>query len=165
MFSTTKSVYDYTGIDLDRIFASNPYRARLIARLRASDPEIEVEVSDIDIAFEGAAFLRRAQSIIEIYIGKDEIDIDNPADLIILDKMTAYQAVYMLENEEIVFQQAAITSQGQTDFVINFDGGMSSPWIAPLAVMAARGLSFKKSRSFRTGKIFQFPKITKWRNV
>ena len=109
--------------------------------------------------------IKRAQAVIEIYIGKDEIDIENPADLLLLDKMVAYQTAYMLENEDIVFKQAALTSQGQTDALINYDRNMKSPFIAPLAVLASRGLSFKKSRSFRTGKIFQFPKITKWRNV
>lgn len=109
--------------------------------------------------------IKRAQGVIEIYIGKDEIDIESPADLLLLDKMVAYQTAYMLENEDIVFKQAALTSQGQTDALINFNRAMHSPFIAPLAVLASKGLSFKKSRSFRTGKMFQFPKITKWRNV
>ncbi len=109
--------------------------------------------------------IKRAQGIIEIYIGKDEIEIESPSDLLVLDKMVAYQTAYMLENEDIVFKQAALTSQGQTDALINFNRDMHSPFIAPLAVLASKGLSFKKSRSFRTGKMFQFPKITKWRNV
>jgi len=109
--------------------------------------------------------IKRAQGIIEIYIGKDEIDIDNPADLLLLDKMVSYQTAYMLENEDIVFKQAALTSQGQTDALINFNRDMHSPFIAPLAVLAAKGLSFRKAKSVRTGKIFQFPKITKWRHV
>ena len=109
--------------------------------------------------------IKRAQAVIEIYIGKDEIDIENPADLLLLDKMVAYQTAYMLENEEIVFKQAALTSQGQTDALINFNRNMDAPFIAPLAVLAAKGLSFRKAKSVRTGKIFQFPKITKWRNV
>lgn len=109
--------------------------------------------------------IKRAQAIIEIYIGKDEIDIENPADLILLDKMTAYQTAYMLENEELVYKQiaaASVTSGGSTQ---NFDTKMAAPYIAPLAVLAANGLSFNKSRSYKTGRIFQFPKITKWRNV
>lgn len=109
--------------------------------------------------------IKRAQGIIEIYVGKDEIDIENPADLLLLDKMVSYQTAYMLENEDIVFKQAALTSQGQTDALINFNRDMHSPFIAPLAVLAAKGLSFKKAKSVRTGKIFQFPKITKWRHV
>jgi hypothetical protein len=71
----------------------------------------------------------------------------------------------MLENEEIVFKQAALTSQGQTDALINFNRDMHSPFIAPLAVLAIKGLTWKKAKSVATGKIFQFPKITKWRNV
>jgi len=81
--------------------------------------------------------IKRAQAIIEIFIGKDEIEIENPADLLLLDKMVAYQTAYMIENEDIVFKQAALTSQGQTDALVNFDTRMLSPFIAPLAVMAS----------------------------
>lgn len=109
--------------------------------------------------------IKRAQGIIEIFIGKDEIEIENPADLLLLDKMVAYQTAYMIENEDLVFKQAALTSQGQTDSLVNFDTRMLAPFIAPLAVMASNGLSFNRSRSYKTGKIFQFPKITKWRHV
>lgn len=109
--------------------------------------------------------IKRAQGIIEIFIGKDEIEIENPADLLLLDKMVSYQSAYMIENEDIIFKQAALTSQGQTDSLVNFDTRMLAPFIAPLAVMASNGLSFNRSRSYKTGKVFQFPKITKWRNV
>jgi len=109
--------------------------------------------------------IKRAQAVIEIFIGKDEVDVENPADLLLLDKMVAYQTAYMLENEDLVFKQIAASSLVSGGSTQNFDTKMNAPYIAPLAVLAAKGLSFKKSRSFRTGKIFQFPKITKWRNV
>jgi len=109
--------------------------------------------------------IKRAQGVIEIYVGKDEIDIDSPADLLLLDKMVAYQTAYMLENEDLVFKQMAVDSSTTGTSLQVFNTEMNAPYIAPLAVLAAKGLSFKKSRSFRTGKIFQFPKITKWRNV
>ena len=107
--------------------------------------------------------IKRAQGLIEIFIGKDEVDIENPADLILLDKMTSYQSVYMLENEDIVFKQAAILSQGQTDALVNFDRAMLAPFMSPLAVIAANGLSFNKSRSYKTGRVFQWNTIPKWR--
>lgn len=113
------------------------------------------------------ALIARAQSIIEIFIGRDEIEIDSVTDQIILNKMTAYQTAYMLENEDMVFKQVALTSQGQTDALINYDRSMLAPFIAPLAVMAANGLSFNKSRSYSTGRIFQWgPKDSRsrWRN-
>lgn len=113
------------------------------------------------------ALVARAQAIIEIFIGRDEIDIQDVADLVILNKMTAYQTAYMLENEDIVFKQVALTSQGQTDSNITYDKSMLAPYIAPLAVLAANGLSFNKSRSYKTGRIFQFgPKDrgSLWRN-
>jgi len=109
--------------------------------------------------------IKRAQAVIEIFIGKDEIEIESPSDLLLLDKMVSYQAAYMLENEDLVFKQAALTSQGQTDSLVNFDTRLLAPFIAPLAVYAAAGLSFNRSRSYKTGKMFQFPKITKWRNI
>lgn len=109
--------------------------------------------------------IKRAQAVIEIYIGKDEIDIESPADLLLLDKMVAYQTAYMLENEDLVYKQIAASSLNVGGSVQNFNTNMNAPFIAPLAVLAAKGLSFKKSRSFRTGKMFQFPKITKWRNI
>jgi hypothetical protein len=109
--------------------------------------------------------IKRAQSIVEIYVGKDEIDVENPSDLLVLDKMTAYQAAYMVDNEDVVYSQIASTSVGSGDSAQNFNTAMSSPWIAPLAVMAARGLSFKKPRSIRTGKIFQLPRRIDWRKI
>jgi len=109
--------------------------------------------------------INRAQSVIEIFIGRAEIDIENPNDLNILDKMTAYQAAYMVDNEDIVYSQIASSSVGSGDSSQNFDTAMSSPFIAPLAVFAARGLSFKKGRSIRTGKIFQWNRKVDWRTL
>jgi hypothetical protein len=105
----------------------------------------------------------RAQAIIEMFVGKDEIDVENPSDFLLLDKMVSYQTAYMLENEDIVFKQAALTSQGQTDALINFNREMYSPFIAPLAVLASAGLSFNKSRSYKTGSIFQKSKYRDWK--
>jgi hypothetical protein len=109
--------------------------------------------------------IKRAQAIIEIFIGKDEIDIENPSDLLLLDKMTAYQSAYMLDNEDVVYTQIASNSVGSGDSAQNFNTAMSAPFIAPLAVMAARGLSFKKPRSIKTGKIFQWPTYIDWRRI
>lgn len=109
--------------------------------------------------------IKRAQGIIEIYVGKDEVDVENPSDLLILDKMVSYQAAYMLENEDIVYKQIATSSITLSGSSQSFDRSSQAPYIAPLAILAAKGLSFKKSRSFKTGKIFQFSKITKWRNI
>jgi hypothetical protein len=120
------------------------------------------EYTDADVTI---ALIKRAQAVIEIFIGKDEIDIDNPSDLLVLDKMTAYQAAYMLQNEDVVYTQIASNSVGSGDSAQNFNTAMSAPFIAPLAVMAAKGLSFKKARSIKTGKIFQWPTYIDWRRI
>ena len=109
--------------------------------------------------------ITRAQALIEVYIGRDQVDVENPSDLILLDKMTAYQTAYMLENEDIIFKQAALTSQGQTDALVNFDVRMMSPFMSPLAIIAANGLSWNKSRSYRTGKIFQRQQKLDWKSL
>jgi hypothetical protein len=109
--------------------------------------------------------IARAQSIIEIYVGKDEVDIESPSDLLLLDKMTSYQCIYMSENEDIVFKQVALMSQGQTDSNATFNTNMFAPFIAPLAVLASKGLTWKRSKSFRTGKIFHRGIWTDWRTL
>ena len=165
MLSTIKSVKDYTGVDLYGFYNRIDVRNNLVQVLEQNDPGIDLTANAIDAEYEARAHIIRAQGIIESFVGRDEIDVDNPSDLLILDKMVAYQSAYMLENQEMIWQQIALTSQGQTDFIVNFNTNMHAPWIAPLAVIASKGLSWKRSRSFRTGKIFQFPKITKWRNI
>jgi len=107
--------------------------------------------------------IKRAQAIVEIYVGRDEIDVLDPADLLLLDKITSYQTAYMLENEEIVFKQIALESAGNGTTLQNYDNNMFSPFIAPLAVLAAKGLTWKRSKSFRTGRIFQFPARIDWK--
>ena len=107
--------------------------------------------------------IKRAQGVIEVFIGKDEIDIENPADFLVLDKMTSYQSAYMLENEDLVFKQIASPSLNLGGSTQTFDTKMMAPFIAPLAVFAANGLSFNKSRSYKTGRIFQLNKTFNWR--
>jgi hypothetical protein len=118
------------------------------------------EYTGYDVALD---LIKRAQAIVEIYIGRDEIDILDPADLLLLDKITSYQTAYMLENEEIVFKQIALSSASSENNNQNYDTKMSSPFIAPLAVLASKGLTFKRSKSFRTGRIFQLPARIDWK--
>lgn len=165
MLSTIKSVKEYTGVDLYEVYNSNTRRQEIVNRKLEIDPEASITVNDIDAEFEARQHIKRAQSIIEILVGRDEIDIDNPSDLLLLDKMVSYQAAYMVENEEIVFQQIASNSISSGGAIQNFDRSANAPYIAPLANLAIKGLSWKRGKSFKTGKIFQFPKITKWRNV
>jgi len=118
------------------------------------------EYTNSDVSLD---LIKRAQGVVEIFVGKDEIDITNPNDLLILDKMTAYQSAYMLENEEIVFKQIASLSTGSGDSLQNYDQKMFAPFMAPLAVLASSGLSFKRGRSIRTGRIFQLPARIDWK--
>jgi hypothetical protein len=109
--------------------------------------------------------IKRAQAIVEIYVGKDEIEIENVSDLLLLDKITAYQTVYMLENEDMVFKQIAATSVGSAESQQTYNTNMFAPFMAPLAVIAANGLSFRKSKAVRTGRILQRYTTADWRNI
>ena len=120
------------------------------------------DYTDADVT---VPLIKRAQAIIEIFIGKDEIDVESPSDLLVLDKMTAYQAAYMFENEDVIYTQIASLRIGSGDGAQPIDTAMSAPFIAPLAVLAAKGLSFKKPRSIKTGKIFQWPTYIDWRRI
>ncbi len=114
---------------------------------------------DVDLAL-----LNRAQSIIETYVGRVEAEVESPNDKALLAKATAYQAVYMQDNEDITFDQVALRTAGQGESVVSFSNE-AAPFIAPLAIMACKHLTFKKARSVRTGKIFQREPILKWRNI
>lgn len=118
------------------------------------------EYTNVDVDL---GLIKRAQAIVEMFIGKDEIDIENPMDLLLLDKITAYQSAYMIDNEEMIYKQIGVTSTGSGGSVQTFNTTMSAPYIAPLAVIASSGLSFRKSKSLRTGRIFQKTNESDWK--
>jgi hypothetical protein len=108
-----------------------------------------------------AGLIERAQYAIEAYVGKFETDVTDTKDLEILKRAVAYQSAYMLNNEDIVFEQMAVSTTMQNDASTTFKSGDSvSPFIAPMAVMVCSKLSFVKSRSIKTGPIssnFEYP--------
>lgn len=95
-----------------------------------------------------------AQSIVEAYIGKIEIEVTDPTDRALLDKATAYQAAYMHGDEAKVFEQMATIQVMQSGNMVTFDTNSDSPWIAPLAVIVCRRLSWKRIHSIRVGPLF-----------
>lgn len=113
-----------------------------------------------------AALIERAQYAIEAYIGKFEADVTDTNDLEILKRAVAYQSAYMLNNEDIVFEQMAVSTTGQNDAYTTFKQGDSvSPFIAPMAVMVCSKLSFVKSRSIKTGRIAQSLTYPDWTTI
>lgn len=110
------------------------------------------------------ALLFRAQAIIETYVGKTEVEVHDSKDITFLGRAIAYQAAYMMDNEDLVYEQVSAKTTGQNDSIISFkEGDDASPWIAPLAVMACRKLSFIRSRSITTGKTSQRIRLYGWR--
>ena len=112
------------------------------------------EVKTITGKIATTALVQRAQYVIEAYIGKFEDEVTNDIDLEILSRATAYQTAYMLNNEDVVFEQMAVSTTTQNDSSTTFkQNDLTSPFIAPMAVMMCSKLSFIKSRSIKTGKI------------
>ena len=112
------------------------------------------EVKTITGKIVNAGLIQRAQYAVEAYIGKFEAEVTNTTDIEILKRAVAYQSAYMLNNEDIVFEQMAVSTTMQNDSSTTFkQSDLTSPFIAPMAVMVCSKLSFVKSRSIKTGKI------------
>jgi hypothetical protein len=113
-----------------------------------------------------AGLVERAQYAIEAYVGKFEADVTKTTDLELLKRAVAYQSAYMLNNEDIVFEQMAVSTTMQNDASTTFKAGDSvSPFIAPMAVMVCSKLSFMKSRSIKTGKIIEPLEYPEWTTI
>lgn len=100
------------------------------------------------------AEVNMAQFVIEIYTGRIEGEVDGARDKALLARAVTAQTVYMRENPAMTYEQiSAGTIQAGGEMTVFRDG--DSPFIAPLAVMACKHLSWKNSRSIRVGRIFQ----------
>lgn len=113
-----------------------------------------------------SSLVERAQYAVETYVGKFESEVSDTKDLELLKRATAYQAAYMLNNEDVVFEQMAVSTTGQNDAYASFkQNDDASPFIAPMAVMVCKKLSFVKSRSVYTGKNGYLPTSTDWTTI
>lgn len=118
----------------------------------AATPYTEVTVEQV----------RQAQFVIEMYVGRTETEVDSARDKSILARAVAAQTVYMRDNPDITFNQIKATTVSQGGRMTVFGNGDDSPFIAPLAVLACKKLSWRQSRSVRTGRWRQEPARVEW---
>lgn len=111
-------------------------------------PEYVEAITGYDVTPEQVTI---AQGLIETFVGRVEAVITDANDRAILGNAVAYQAAYMRDNPAVVFEQAAVTAMSSGDMATSFDVARNSPWFSPLAVEACRMLSWKRSRSVKTG--------------
>lgn len=105
----------------------------------------------------------KAQAIVEAFTGRGESDVDGVRDIGILRRATAFQAAYMKDNNDMIYEQIAAATIGQNDSITTFKSGdTTSPWLAPLAVLACKHLSWNKSKSVHTGPIRQRLAYVPW---
>lgn len=103
-----------------------------------------------------------AQHVIEAYVGRNESEVFGADDRSLMAKAVAFQAVYMLDNYDRVYQQVAVVQMGQMDGQMTLDRNMAAPFIAPLAVLSLRNLTWRRSRSVKTGAMFGRARIGRW---
>lgn len=109
--------------------------------------------------------ISQAQAIIESYVGRLEEDITNPSDIGLLERATSFQAAYMVNNWGRTYEQVAVSQMVQNSNMITFKANdKTAPWVAPLAVMACRNLSWTRTRSIKTGRIFG-RRVVRWDEV
>lgn len=110
--------------------------------------------------------IQRAQYVLEAYVGKFESEVTDSRDIEIMKRATAYQVAYMLNNEDIVYEQMSASTVGQNEAYTTFkQNDNTAPWIAPLSVMICNKLSFMRTRSVYTGKNVNEQKFVDWRTV
>lgn len=121
------------------------------------------EVEDITGREVSREDILRAQHVIEAFVGRNETEVSGADDFALMAKAVAYQAVYMQNNYDKVYEQAAVKQIGQLDAQMTLDTDMASPYIAPMAVLTLRNLTWRRSRSVRTGPIFPTgPRVSRW---
>ena len=102
-----------------------------------------------------------AQSMLEANCGRTEARINDGDDKEIMAKATAYQTVYLKADPLKVFEQARVDQIQQDSAAVSYKpGDYDSPFIAPLAIMAMRNLSWKRSRGVRFGRGHNFGRGT-----
>lgn len=95
-----------------------------------------------------------AQSLIEIYVGRTEADVDDPRDRALLARAVAFQAAYMQNQESMIYEQAAVKSITVGGTAYSFpEGGTDLLWLSPIAKTACAKLSWTRSRSVKTGRL------------
>lgn len=77
-------------------------------------------------------------------------------------KAVAYQAVYMMNDSDKVFEQVAVIQQAQMDGSVTLDRDKYAPFVAPLAWLTLKNVSWRRSRSVKTGPIFGHAAGTRW---
>lgn len=102
------------------------------------------------------------QKMIEAYIGRGESKVTDADDIENVSLAVAYQTVYIKADPNRVFEQASVSSIVQDSSAINFDDE-DAPFIAPLAKIALRNVSWKKSRSITIGRISRRERVLEWK--
>ena len=107
------------------------------------------EVQDITATEVTQAHVQLSHYIMEMYTGRPESRVEDSDDLYLLKLATAYQAAYVRQNTEIVFEQIPFETLQLDKYRIKMKEN-ETPFIAPLAVMACERLSWFRSRSVST---------------
>lgn len=98
--------------------------------------------------------VRIAQLMIETWIGKSELEVEDAGDLATLARATLFQAIYIGDESVDLLEQAAVKSIVMNDSTTVFDTAMFAPYMSPWAIKACQQLSWRRPRSIKTGPLF-----------
>jgi len=98
-----------------------------------------------------------AQTMIEVLVGRNEGEVENPHDLEQLARATALQAAYIGDSKSLLLEQAPLKSIVANESTTVFDTEAFAPFYSMYAVLVCRKLSWMGSRSVHTGTILGRP--------
>lgn len=120
------------------------------------------EVKDLTGIDVDNSVILMAQTVVESFVGRNESEVSGADDYALMRNAVAFQAVYMKDNYDRVYQQVALVQSAQADGSMTLDKELSAPFIAPLAALTLRNLSWRRSRSVKTGPIFGRSLEVRW---
>jgi hypothetical protein len=104
-----------------------------------------------------------AQLMMETWVGKAEVEIDDAGDLETMRRATLFQALYIAGSEEVMLQQASVERLTIGESSTTFDTSRFAPYMSPWAVEACRRLSWTGPRTIAIGPMFDRAKEVGWK--
>jgi hypothetical protein len=106
--------------------------------------------------------VQRAQTMVESFVGRVEAEVTEATDKALLGHATMWQAIYIMEEPEAMLQQVAVKTMMGGDQTTVFDVEKFAPFFAPWAFKACERLSWRRSRTIRTGPVQMKPLRPRW---
>lgn len=109
------------------------------------------EVTGVEV---DQATLATAQMMIEAFIGRAELDVESSTDRNTLGRAVTFQAIYINGQSLDMLEQVALKASTIGATTTTFNTDMLAPLMSPWAVLTCKNLSWRGTRTVKTGRIF-----------